>query len=84
MKIINLKLKKMNKIKFKKEAFRQYSFEFDGENYMVEYVVFGYDVCKPQNCLQGWQVVDSNFMQINETPNKTRQGAINEFLFNNA
>jgi len=72
------------KLKLKKEAFRQYSFEFNDEKFTVEYVVYGYDVCSPRNCLQGWQVVDSDFMQINEDLSRTRQEALNTFLFNNA
>tara|TARA_R100001163_G_scaffold33968_1_gene26293 strand:- start:25929 stop:26153 length:225 start_codon:yes stop_codon:yes gene_type:complete len=74
----------MNKIKLKKEGFRNYSFEFKDEQLRVEYVVYGYDVCTPKNCLQGWQVTDSDFMGINERLNRTRQGALDTFLFNNA
>lgn len=73
-----------NTIKLKKEGFRDYSFEFKGEQYSVQYAVFDYDVCTP-TYHKGWQVyIKDEHYPINERLNRTRQGALNTFLFNNA
>ena len=71
-------------IKLNKEGFQDYSFQYKGEKYRIQYLI-QMNTIDSSYYQQGWQIATySDNMPILDFLTNTRKDALNTFLFNNA